>query len=40
MDDELYQELRRAMGTVTRTLEEFREAAPVTTFTNVLFGAF
>lgn len=40
MDDELYLEARRALGIVTRSLEEFREAAPVTTFTSVLFGAF
>jgi phospholipid/cholesterol/gamma-HCH transport system substrate-binding protein len=40
MDDELYQEVLRAVGVVTRSLEEFREAAPITTFTSVLFGAF
>jgi len=40
MEPDLYVEVERAMGIVTRTLEEFREAAPVTTFTSVLFGAF
>jgi phospholipid/cholesterol/gamma-HCH transport system substrate-binding protein len=40
MEPDLYLEVERAMGIVTRSLEEFREAAPVTTFTSVLFGAF
>lgn len=39
MDDELYQQLRTALQTVQRSLEEFREAAPITTFTSVFFGA-
>ena len=39
-DDELYQELRKVIGVALSSLEEFREAAPVTTFTSVLFGAF
>lgn len=39
-DDSLYQDLNRAVGLVISSLEEFREAAPVTTFTSVLFGAF
>jgi phospholipid/cholesterol/gamma-HCH transport system substrate-binding protein len=38
--DELYGDLRRALELVIRSLEEYREAAPVTTFTSVLFGAF
>lgn len=38
--DELYDDLRRALELVIRSLEEYREAAPVTTFTSVLFGAF
>ncbi|MDP6520018.1 MAG: hypothetical protein QF411_08980, partial [Planctomycetota bacterium] len=40
MDDELYDEARNALGILTRSLEEYREAAPITTFTNVLFTAF
>lgn len=40
MDPELYADIQKAVNTVTRTLEEFREAAPITTFTTVLFGAF
>jgi phospholipid/cholesterol/gamma-HCH transport system substrate-binding protein len=38
--DELYDDLRRALELVIKSLEEYREAAPVTTFTSVLFGAF
>ncbi|MBL8857834.1 MAG: MCE family protein [Planctomycetes bacterium] len=40
MDDDLYQDLKTAMRIVQRALEEFREAAPITTFTSVFFGAF
>ena len=39
-DPEVYQQIKTAMQIVQRTLEEFREAAPVTTFTSVFFGAF
>ena len=39
-DDQLYVDLQRAVELVIRSLEEYREAAPVTTFTSVLFGAF
>lgn len=39
-DDSLYLELERAVGIITRSLEEYREAAPISTFTSVLFGAF
>ena len=39
-EDELYVELRRALRTVNRSLEEFREVAPITAFSNVLFGVF
>ncbi len=39
-DQRLYRDLQVLLGTATRSLEEFREAAPVTTFTQVLFGAF
>jgi phospholipid/cholesterol/gamma-HCH transport system substrate-binding protein len=40
MDDKLYREIETTFAIVTRSLEEFRESAPVTTFTSVLFGAF
>jgi phospholipid/cholesterol/gamma-HCH transport system substrate-binding protein len=40
MDDDLYQDLKTAIRIVQRSLEEFREAAPITTFTTVFFGAF
>lgn len=39
-DDDLYQDLKTAVRIVQRSLEEFREAAPITTFTTVFFGAF
>lgn len=39
-DDELYDEALTAVRLITRTLEDIRESAPVTTFTGVLFGAF
>ena len=40
MKEDLYIEVERALGLITRTLEEYREAAPVTTMTSVLFSAF
>jgi phospholipid/cholesterol/gamma-HCH transport system substrate-binding protein len=40
MDDEIYQQIKTALQVVQRALEEYREAAPVTTFTAVLFGVF
>lgn len=40
MDDALYAQLQRALNVVTLSLEEYREAAPISTFTSVLFGAF
>ena len=40
MDDEIYQQVKSALLIVQRALEEYREAAPVTTFTSVFFGAF
>lgn len=38
-DDTLYKDLQRAVDLIIRSLEEYREAAPVTAFTSVLFGA-
>ena len=40
MDDALYVQIQEALNVVTLSLEEYREAAPITTFTSVLFGAF
>lgn len=40
MDEHLYTEIERAVGLMTRSLEEYREAAPISTMTSVLFGAF
>lgn len=40
MDEELYGEISKAVGILTRSLEEYREAAPISTMTSVLFGAF
>jgi phospholipid/cholesterol/gamma-HCH transport system substrate-binding protein len=40
MKDDLYKEIERALGLITRSLEEYREAAPITTMTSVLFSAF
>lgn len=37
---EVYDELLAAVKLLTRSLEDYREAAPVSTFTSVLFGAF
>jgi len=39
-DDELYVELRRALAMLTGSLEEAREAAPITTLVNALFLGF
>ncbi len=39
-DDEVYAEILAAAQLLTRSLEDYREAAPVSTFTSVLFGAF
>jgi phospholipid/cholesterol/gamma-HCH transport system substrate-binding protein len=40
MDDELYRDVKIALRIVERALEEYREAAPITTFTSVFFSAF
>jgi phospholipid/cholesterol/gamma-HCH transport system substrate-binding protein len=39
-EDELYMEMERALHTLTGTLEEAREAAPINTFLNTLFLGF
>ena len=40
MDDESYVELQKAIATLTGSLEEAREAAPITTLLNTLFLGF
>ncbi|HED66604.1 MAG TPA: MCE family protein [Planctomycetes bacterium] len=40
VDEELYDEALTAVKLLTRSLEDYREAAPVTAFTSVLFAAF
>ena len=40
MEEDLYAELLKAVGLLTRSLEEYREAAPISTMTSVIFGAF
>lgn len=39
-DTEIYDELLQAIQLITRSLEDYREAAPITAFTGVLFSAF
>ena len=38
MDRELYAEIQRALSILTRTLQEYREAAPLTAFSSVFFA--
>ena len=40
MDEELYVQVKAALAIVQRALEEYREAAPITTFTSIFFNAF
>ncbi len=40
MDEELYVQVKTALSIVQRALEEYREAAPITTFTSIFFNAF
>jgi len=40
MEQDLYDEALDSVQLLTRSLEDYREAAPVSTFTQVLFGAF
>lgn len=39
-DDELYREVLTSVKLLNRSLEDYREAAPVSTFTSVLFNVF
>lgn len=38
-DDELYTEIKKTIGEVRATVDDYRETAPVTTFTSIFFGA-
>jgi phospholipid/cholesterol/gamma-HCH transport system substrate-binding protein len=40
MDEELYVQIKAMLAIVQRALEEYREAAPITTFTSIFFNAF
>ena len=40
MDEELYVQVKAALAIVQRALEEYREAAPITTFTSIFFNVF
>ncbi len=40
MDEELYEEILTTVGLLTRSLEDYREAAPITALTGVLFSVF
>lgn len=39
-DDELYVELQNLLTEARATLDDFRETAPITTFSSIFFGAF
>ena len=39
-DDSLYTEAKQALGEVRAAIDDFRETAPITTFTSLVFGAF
>ena len=38
-DETLYDEVEAAVGEVRATIDDFRETAPVTTFSSIFFGA-
>jgi len=39
-DDTVYEEVKKAIGEVRSTIDDYRETAPVVTFTSIFFGAF
>lgn len=39
-DDELYEEAKLLLNEIRAAIDDFRETAPVTTFTSIFFGAF
>lgn len=39
-DDTLYEEVKKAVGEVRATIDDYRETAPIVTFTSIFFGAF
>jgi len=40
MEEQLYYEILKAVALLTRSLEEYREAAPIASMTSVIFSAF
>ncbi|MFT7669440.1 MAG: phospholipid/cholesterol/gamma-HCH transport system substrate-binding protein [Planctomycetota bacterium] len=40
MEEQLYYEILKAVSLLTRSLEEYREAAPISSITSVILGAF
>jgi len=38
-DDTLYEEVRKTVGEVRSTIDDYRETAPIVTFTSIFFGA-
>jgi phospholipid/cholesterol/gamma-HCH transport system substrate-binding protein len=39
-DDELYEEAKQLLHEIRAAVDDFRETAPITTFTSIFFGAF
>jgi phospholipid/cholesterol/gamma-HCH transport system substrate-binding protein len=39
-DDKLYEEAKMTLHEIRAAIDDFREAAPITTFSSILFGAF
>lgn len=39
-DDALYEEIREAVNETRQAVDDFRETAPITTFSSIFFGAF
>lgn len=39
-DEKMYQDIQAIVGEARATIEDFRETAPITTFTSIFFGAF
>jgi phospholipid/cholesterol/gamma-HCH transport system substrate-binding protein len=39
-DDKLYEEAKMTLHEIRAAIDDFREAAPITTFSSIFFGAF
>jgi phospholipid/cholesterol/gamma-HCH transport system substrate-binding protein len=39
-DDKLYEEVKMTLHELRATIDDYREAAPITTFSSIFFGAF